>query len=98
MGTAYLPSPMHKIAYQFFASTVPTPDLMFFLDVKPEEAHRRILQMRNKLEMFESMEELKRVRCKALSLTSMGRWTIIDANKSIKEVEKEIQRQLHMKI
>jgi len=69
LGTAYLPSPMHKIAYQFFASTVPTPELMFFLDVKPEEAYRRILQMRNKLEMFESMEELQRVRCKALSLT-----------------------------
>jgi len=97
MGTAYLPSPMHKIAYQFFASTVPMPDLMFFLDVKPGEAHRRILQIRNKLEMFESMEELQRVRFKALSLISMGRWTIIDANKSIKDVGKEIQRQLHMK-
>lgn len=96
MGTAYLPSPMHKIAYQFFASTVPMPDLMFFLDVKSGEAHRRILQMRNKLEMFESLEELKRVRCKALSLISMGRWTILDANKSIEEVEEEIQRQLHM--
>jgi len=67
MGTAYLPSPFHKIAYHFFASLVPTSDLMFFLDVNPEEA---------------------------LSLALIGNWTVIDANKSIEDIEKGIRKSL----
>jgi len=94
MGTAYLPSPLHRIAYHFFASIVPTSNLMFFLDVNPEEAYRRIQQTRNKREMFESLEELKRTRRKALSLASIDKWTIINANKPIKDVEKEIRKSL----
>jgi dTMP kinase len=94
MGTAYLPSPLHKIAYNFFASIVPRSNLMFFLDVSPEQAYRRIQQERKRREMFESLDELKRIRRKALSLASVGKWTIIDANKLIKDVEKEIKKSL----
>lgn len=94
MGTAYLPSPLHRIAYHFFASIVPISDLMFFLNADPEEAYRRILEMRDRREMFESMEELKRVRCKALSLALVGKWTIINANKPINVIEKEIRKYL----
>jgi len=94
MGTAYLPSPFHKIAYHFFTSLVPTSNLMFFLDVNPEEAYRRIQQERKRREMFESLEELKRIRHKALSLALIGNWTIIDANKSIKDIEKAIRKSL----
>jgi len=94
MGTAYLPSPLHRIAYHFFTFIVPTSNLMFFLDVNPEEAYRRIQQMRKRLEMFESLEELKRIRRKALSLTSMGKWTIINANELIKDIEEEIRKSL----
>lgn len=42
--------------------------------------------------MFESLEELRRTRHKALSLASMGKWTTINANKSVKDIEKEIIR------
>ena len=94
MGTAYLPSPLHRIAYHLFASLVPTPNLTFFLDVTPEEAYRRILNERKRLEMFEGLEELKRTRLKALSLASIGRWIIIDSDKPIKGVEKEIRRSI----
>jgi len=94
MGTAYLPSPSHRIAYHFFTFVVPTSDLMFFLDVNPEEAYRRIQKERKSREMFESLEELKRIRHKALSLALIGRWTIVDANKPIKGVEKEIRKSL----
>ncbi|MFB0567752.1 MAG: thymidylate kinase [Candidatus Bathyarchaeia archaeon] len=94
MGTAYLPSPLHRIAYHFFTFIVPTSNLMFFLDVNPEEAYRRIQQMRKRLEMFENLEELKRIRRKALSLTSMGKWTIINANELIKDIEEEIRKSL----
>jgi dTMP kinase len=94
MGTAYLPSPLHRIAYQFFAPIVPTSNHMFFLEVNPEEAYRRIRKTRKRHEMFESQEELRQTRCKALSLALMGSWTIIDANKSIKDIEKEIRESL----
>lgn len=94
MGTAYLPSPLHRFAYHLFASIVPTSDFMFFLDTSPEEAYRRIQEMRDRREMFESMEELKRTRCKALSLALMGNWIIVNGNKPIDDVEKEIKKSL----
>jgi len=94
MGTAYLPSPLHMIAYHFFAFIVPTSNFMFFLDVSPEEAYRRIRQARNKREMFESLEELKQIRRKALSLALMDKWKIVNANKPVKSIEKEIRKSL----
>jgi dTMP kinase len=90
MGTAYLPSPAHIIAYHFFALVVPMSGFMFFLDVHPEEADRRIRQTRNRLEMFENMSELKKIRVKALSLALMDRWHIIDAGKPVADVEEDI--------
>jgi len=96
MGTAYLPSPSHRIAYQFFASVVPKSDYMFFLDVSPEEAEKRIRQTRNATEMFESLEELKKTRNKALTLALIDKWTIIDAEQPISEVEKDIETVLHL--
>lgn len=94
MGTAYLPKPLHRIAYSFFAFTVPTSQFMFFLDVKPEEAYKRIQQTRRRLEMFESLEELEEVRLKALGLALMGEWTIVDANKPMDVVEGEVREKL----
>lgn len=91
MGTAYLPSPLHIIAYHFFAFIVPTSRLMFFLDVSPKEAYRRIEKTREKREMFESLEQLERIRHKALYLASTNNWIIINANKPIKEIEKAIK-------
>jgi len=89
-----LPSPLHRIAYHFFALIVPTSHLMFFLDVKPEEAYRRIRRTRKRREMFESLAELKQIRQKALSLAKIDDWTIMDADKPIAEVEAEIQKSL----
>ena len=94
MGTAYLPTPLHRLAYYFFAFTVPTSQFMFFLDVKPEEAYRRIQQTRRRREMFENLEELEQVRLKALSLALTGKWTIIDGNKPMDAIEGEIRGRL----
>ena len=90
MGTAYLPSPTHLFAYLFFAVIVPTSGFMFFLDVPSEEADRRIRQTRHRLEMFENLSDLKKTRRKALSLALMDKWRIIDGNRPIAEVQKEI--------
>jgi thymidylate kinase len=40
--------------------------------------------------MFENPEELEKTRRKALSLAQIGKWRIMDASKSMKEVENEI--------
>ncbi len=93
MGTAYLPSPLHVVAYHFFALFVPKSDAMFFLDVSPDEAYRRI-SMRSDQEMFEGLAELKKIRRKALSLALIGKWTILDAGKPVDEVEREIRKRL----
>jgi dTMP kinase len=97
MGTAYLPSPLHRIGYQFFALTVPTSEYMFFLDVDPEEAYRRIKRTRSATEMFESLESLRLIRSKALCLVSPGRWRILDGNKPVKSIENEIMTILRLR-
>lgn len=98
MGTAYLPAPMHKIAYHFFAFIVPKTETKFFLDVSPKEAAFRICTSRQKQEMFEDIDDLKKVRAKALSLAYSNDWIIINSNKPATEVSTTIRRALPDKI
>jgi len=87
VGVAYLPYPLAKILYKFFTLFLPTSPYMFFLDVKPEEALRRINGRRER-EMFENVEELRKVRKKALKLVK--NWHIIDTHRSIEDVQRRI--------
>lgn len=91
VGVAYLPLPLARILYKFFETFLPTSEYMFFLDVEPEELLRRIenrVDGSGEKEMFENMEELEKVRKKALKLVKG--WHIIDANRSIEEIQEEI--------
>lgn len=90
MGAAYLPPPLHKITYHFFALIVPRPDITFFLDIDPDKAYGRICQIREQREMFENLEELRKTREKGLSLASIGEWKIINAGKTKEEVAKDL--------
>jgi dTMP kinase len=87
MGVAYLPLPLAKIFYRFFTIVLPTSDYMFFLDLEPEESLKRMSQ-RNDEEMFENLEDLIKVRKKALNL-SRG-WHIINTAGTIEEVHENI--------
>lgn len=98
MGTAYLPGPAHEAAYRFFASTLPTSDLMFLLDVTPDVAHRRLQARAEREEMFETPEQLGRVRAKVLGLAEKYGWTVIDATKTVSEVHGEIKKRVMEKI
>ena len=80
MGAAYLPSPLHKIAYLFFALVLPRPKKMIFLDAAPKVALSRIEGSRGKKEMFEDLDSLEKVRVKALSLVLRGKWIIMNSN------------------
>lgn len=92
MGTAYLPAPLHKVAYHFFAFVVPMSEMMFFLDVSPEEAASRITQSRVQREMFEDVDDLSEVRAKALSLAFLGKWIILNSNRPATEVAATIMK------
>ena len=98
MGTAYLPSPLHLISYRFFASIVPTSDLMFFFDVAPEEASERIRETRTRLEMFENLDELGQTRRKAPTLAQMGGWIVVDANQTKEKVGEAITQALRSRL
>jgi dTMP kinase len=94
MGTAYLPSPFHVVAYNFFALLVPKSKYMFFLDVNPEAATARIVKNRVSIEMFENLKALRKVRAKALELTRFDEWIIIDSSRSLIDVAFALNRNL----
>jgi dTMP kinase len=94
MGTAYLPSPLHTIAYNFFSSIVPKSKGMFFLDVNPQVAANRINSNRIEVEMFENLQSLNRVRSKALSLTRFDNWIIINSNQGSEIVVHELMKNI----
>jgi len=89
MGTAYLPAPLHRIAYLFFYRVVPTSRHMYFIDVRPEEAYRR-LESRARREVFETLEKLSEVRGKALGLALSGGWTVIDGDKPPRVIHEQL--------
>lgn len=92
VGTAYLPSELAKIAYRFFENFVPTSEYMFFLDASSEEMYKRIEDRKEK-EMFETLDELEKVRNKALYLVK--NWNIIDASGSVDDTFSQIKKILN---
>jgi len=94
MGTAYLPKTTDRVAYHFFATLVPTSSYMFFLDVRPAEAYKRASLRGEELEMFESLKELEKIRQKALALALEDGWIIVEADKTMKQVQEEILRNI----
>ncbi len=90
MGTAYLPEPLHRVAYLFLYRVVPRSSHMYFIDVSPEEAHRRIEAVRSRREMFESLEKLREVRGRALSLAAVGPWRVIDGDRHWREIHRQL--------
>ena len=90
MGTAYLPPPLGVFAFRFFSSFLPKPTLTFYLDIEPEEAYRRVVQGRRRVEMFESPEQLEKIGSRALDLARSSRWTIINGTGSEEDIEERI--------
>ncbi len=91
VGTAYLPSKLAKFGYRFFYNFVPTSDYMFFLDASPEELFKRV-EKRDKKEIFETFNELIKVRKKSLVLVK--NWNIISTSGSIEYTASQIEKVL----
>ena len=97
LGTAYLPSPMDKVAYHFFVTIVPKPEKIFFIEIKPEIAYERSLRRAGKApEMFEKLEALQKIRRRGLQLVSLGKWLTIDGEKPANGVELIIRNSLKL--
>ena len=92
VGTAYLPGKLAKVGYKFFYNFVPTSRYMFFLDANPEELLKRLFDRREK-EIFETLDDLKKVRKKSLMLVK--NWNIISATGSIQDTYSNIENILN---
>jgi len=76
----------------------PKPDLIIFLDIKPETGVKRKLEEKKELDIHEkNVEYLRRVKEsyeKEISRKIMGEWIVIDGEKSKEEVFEEIVKEL----
>ncbi|MCD6216152.1 MAG: dTMP kinase [Candidatus Aenigmarchaeota archaeon] len=72
-------------------SKFPAPDITFILDVLPKICLQRITKSRFHAELFEEEEKLNKIRKAYLSLKNYFPNTfVIDGNRSIEEVHKDI--------
>ena len=94
MGTAYLPFPLGAFAYHFFATFLPRPRHTIFLDVDPQEAHKRVALRESDREMFESQEQLEKISSRALKLARSNNWTIVDATGTVGVIGERIWAEL----
>jgi dTMP kinase len=78
MACAYLPRPLIRPVYVIVNAVLPKSGEMFFLDVTPEEALRRVRQRGEVQEMFETLPHLEKARGRAMLIA--GNWQVVDGN------------------
>jgi dTMP kinase len=92
LACAYLPGPLIGPAYALVSFVLPGSPDMFFLDITPEEALRRIRLRGGDREMFETLHHLRKNRERALSIK--GKWKVIDADQTREKVFEDIVKNL----
>ncbi|HMK46732.1 MAG TPA: thymidylate kinase [Methanocella sp.] len=92
LACAYLPGPIITPVYRLVGSILPMSDEMFFLDVRPQEALRRVKLRGEKEEMFETLSQMEKVCERAKQIT--GNWIIVDGNGPADEVFLRILKEL----
>ena len=92
MASAYLPRPLIRPVYAIVSRLLPTSDEMFFIDVAPEEALRRVRARGEAEEMFETLPHMEKVRNRAMLITRD--WKVIDGNRTPDEVFARILEKL----
>ncbi len=78
MACAYLPRPLIRPVYAVVNAVLPRSGDMFFLDVAPEEALRRVKARGEAEEMFETLPHLEKARARAMLIA--GNWQVVDGN------------------
>lgn len=97
LGAAYLPERYAAAGYQFFRKLLPFPELAFFIDIQPDVARRRILARGHRPEMFETMDNLAKVRKVAKRLVE-NEWITIDNSEDGERPFREVERILNERI
>jgi len=92
LACAYLPRGVVRPVYVAVRLILPASDNMFFIDVAPEEALRRIHMRGDDREMFETLPHLEKNRARALMIS--GDWKVIDGNPGPEEVFAQIMGRL----
>lgn len=89
MAVAYLPDIVNVIVYKIVSNVLPKSDCMFFLDVSPEESLRRIQSRNEEEEMFENIEDLRKVRSKTKIATY--EWNVIPADDAPEVISEKVR-------
>ncbi len=92
LACAYLPRPVIKPVYAIVNFLLPRSANMFFLDVTPEEALRRIKNRGDSEEMFETLPHLQKNRSRAMLILS--NWKVVDGNVAPDDVFGQIVKYL----
>lgn len=88
LAVMYLPNGINTIVYKIVAFILPTSDLMFFLDISPEESLRRIGNRHEEKEMFENIESLRENRLRSQKFTY--NWNVVQADGPAEEISQTI--------
>lgn len=88
LAVMYLPNGINTLVYKIVAFILPTSDLMFFLDITPEESLRRIGSRHEETEMFENIDALRESREKSQKFTY--NWNVIPADGTPEEISQKI--------
>jgi dTMP kinase len=78
MACAYLPRPLIRPVYAIVNALLPKSEEMFFLDVTPEEALRRVRLRGEEREMFETLPHMEKARARAMLIAA--NWKVVDGN------------------
>lgn len=89
MAVAYLPDIVNVIVYKIVSNVLPKSDCMFFLDVSPEESLRRIQSRNEEEEMFENIDDLRKVRSKTKIATY--EWNVIPADDAPEVISEKVR-------
>ena len=81
--------------YKKFQSEYLIPDFLFFLDINPKLALKR-LNKRENLDTFETLDYLEKVRKNYHSIFKEKPHTILNAEKSLEELFKEVLGKLNL--
>ncbi|OPY29645.1 MAG: putative thymidylate kinase [Methanocella sp. PtaU1.Bin125] len=84
IACAYLPRPLIRPAYAVVSRVLPRSEEMFFLDVAPEEALRRVKARGEAEEMFETLPHMEKARARAMVIARD--WKVIDGNPAPEKV------------
>lgn len=89
LAVMYLPNGINTLVYKIVAFVLPTSDLMFFLDITPEESLKRIGTRHEEKEMFENIDSLRQNRQRSQKFTY--NWNVIPADGSPEEISQKIK-------